>query len=290
LDGNQVGQARQTVERLQLGLTLQRLRLAAGKSQHEAAALIGRSAGRLSQVENGKGALGTEELARLLDFYGVRTEDRATVLALGKASRRRQPRLGYLDTLPDSYVRLIDLLMAARSIGWYDCGVVPGLVQSRGYVKALINAGGSSRSEEETAERIAFRLDMQQRVLEAVDVDKIDIVFTEDSLLHVVGDESVMREQVLYLLTLLEKHPTLSIRIVPLNARDNPCLGGGMVALEFDTSNPITFASSFYGSATYYDQPSDTEPMRQLFERVVGLAWNQKDSRKYLIETLGRSS
>src|SRR5687767_11658327 len=98
--GSHVGQARQTVERLQLGLTLQRLRLAANKSQQEAADVIGRSAGRLSQVENGKGALGPEELTRLLDFYGVTPEVRASVLALGKASRRRQPRLGYLDTLP----------------------------------------------------------------------------------------------------------------------------------------------------------------------------------------------
>lgn len=285
-----MGQARQTVERLQLGLTLQRLRTEAGKSQLEAAEAIGRSAGRLSQVENGKGALGADELIQLLDFYGVLPDERATVLALGKASRRRQPRLGYLDTLPDSYLRLMDMLSAASRISWYDCGVFPGLVQSHGYVRALIKAGEASWSDEETAERISFRLDMQRRVLESGKATQIEIVFTEDALLRIVGDESVMREQVLHLLQLLEQHPALSIRTIPVDARDNPGLGAGMVSLEYDTSNPVTLASTIYGSAAYYDQPSDTEPMRRLLSRILELARNQRDSRSVLIDFLARSS
>lgn len=285
-----MGQARQTVERLQLGLTLQRLRLAAGRSQQEAADVIGRSAGRLSQVENGKGALGAHELALLLDFYEVSPADREAVLALGRASRRRQPRLGYHDTLPDSYVRLMDLMAAARRIGWYECGVIPGLVQSPGYVNGVIQAGSAVRPDEETAERISFRLNLQQQVLMEGKAERIDIVFTEDSLFHVVGDESVMREQVLHLLQLIERHPALNIRIVGLHTHNNPALGGGMAALEFDTSGPITFASGFYGPSTYYDQPSHTERMWRLFERVADLAWSPRDTRTALIDFLARSS
>lgn len=285
-----MGQARQTVERLQLGLTLQRLRLAAEKSQQEAADLIGRSAGRLSQVENGKGALGPEELTRLLDFYEVDTEEREAVLALGKASRRRQPRLGYLDSLPDSYVRFMDMLAAARHIGWYECGVIPGLVQSPGYVDGVHRVGSPIRPDEETAERIAFRLKLQQQVLSAGKAERIDIVFTEDSLLHVVGSESVMREQVLHLLQLLEQHPALNIRIIGLGTPNNPGNGGGLVTLEFDTSEPITFVSTVFGPPIYYDQPSHTELMRKRFEQVADLAWSQRDTRTALLDFLARSS
>ncbi|MGW6935239.1 helix-turn-helix domain-containing protein [Lentzea sp. NPDC054927] len=281
-----MGQARQTVERLQLGLTLQRLRNEAGKSQQEAADEIGRSAGRLSQVENGKGALGTTELVRLLDFYGVKPDERATVLALGKASRRRQPRLGYVDALPDAFLRYMDLLSAAKRISWYECGVIPGLVQSQSYVKAIVDAGGSFGTEEETAERIAFRLALQQKVLTSSNVERIDIVFTEDSLLHVVGDHSVMREEVLHMLQLLEQHSALSIRIVPLDAVNNPGLGGGLVALEFDTAKPITFATVLYGPSTYYDEPSYTDPMMQLFEQIQDFAWSARDTRAALIDFL----
>lgn len=284
-----MGQARQTVERLQLGLALQRLRTQAGKSQQQAADVIGRSAGRLSQVENGKGALKADELAQLLDFYEVKPEERATVLALGKVSRLRQPRLGYLDTLPDSYVRFMDLVAAARRISWYECGVIPGLVQSPSYVNRIIRAAEAIRPDDETAERIAFRLNLQQQVL-AGNAERVDIIFTEDSLLHVVGDESVMREQVLHLLQLMEQHSNLNVRMVGLHTHNNPGNGGGLVALEFDTSNPITFTSSLHGSPVYYDQPSHTERMQLLFEQIAELAWTTRDTRAALAAFLARSS
>jgi transcriptional regulator with XRE-family HTH domain len=274
------------VERLQLGLTLQRLRNEAGKSQQEAAEEIGRSAARLSQVENGKGALGTTELVRLLDFYGVKPDERATVLALGKASRRRQPRLGYVDNLPDSFMRYMDLLSAAKRISWYECGVVPGLVQSQSYVKGIVAVGGSFGTEAETAERISFRLALQNQVLTSGNAERIDIVFTEDSLQHVVGDQSVMREQVLHMLQLLEQHDALCIRIVPVDTVNNPGLGGGLVALEFESAQPITYATVLYGPSTYYDEPSYTEPMRHLFEQVQDLAWNARETRAALIDFL----
>jgi transcriptional regulator with XRE-family HTH domain len=285
--GSHVGQARQTVERLQLGLALQRLRTAAGKSQQEAADLIGRSAPRLSQVENGKGALDAAELRQLLDFYGVDGEERATLLELGKASRRRQPRTGYVDTLPNSFPRFMDLLGAARRISWWECGILPGLVQAQTYVEAVVaNAGGVIRSEAEAAERVSFRLDLQQQVLSSGKAEEINIVFSEDSLLHVVGDRSVMRRQALHLLELMESHSALNIRIVPMSAVDNPGNGGGLIALEFDTAAPITFGSTIYGPSTYYDQASYTEPMRQLFEQIQDLAWNAQDTRAALIHFL----
>ncbi|MEV6240347.1 helix-turn-helix transcriptional regulator [Lentzea sp. NPDC051838] len=286
-----MGQARQTVERLQLGLTLQRLRLAADKTQPEAANVIGKSAARLSQVENGKGALKAEELARLLDFYGVTPEQRATVLALGRACRRRQPRLGYLDTLPDSYLRFTDMLAAARRIGWYEAGgIMPGLVQSEPYVRALMEASSGIWTEAEKQERIDFRLDTQRRVLESPNAEQIDIVFTEEALLRVVGDPAVMSKQVRHLLHLPDQHPGLSIRIVPLDVGNNPWLGGGMVTLEFANADPITFVPSVWGPALYFDQRVDTAPMRQLFATVLDIALTAEASSAALVEFLARRS
>jgi transcriptional regulator with XRE-family HTH domain len=271
------------VERLQLGLTLQRLRLAAGKSQQEAAEAIGRSAPRLSQVENGKGALKADDLIRLLDFYGVTPAERDTVLALGRASRRRQLRHGYMDSLPDSYGRFMEMLSAAKQIGWYECGVIPGLVQSPDYVEGIMRAA-SAVEPEEIANQIKFRLNLQESVLTSGNAEHIDVIFTEESLLHVIGNESVMLQQALHLLTLQDRHPALSIRIVGLRTPNNPCLGGGLLTLQFDNSDPITYASAIYGSPAYYDQPSDTVRMQQRFRQISDLAWSQSDTRTALID------
>lgn len=287
-----MGRARQTVERLQLGLALLRLRNQTKKSQQEAGTAIDRTAGRLSQVENGRGALGARELGKLLDFYGATGEEREMVLALGRASRRREPRRGYVDTLPEPFQRLVELQSAADKINWYECGVVPGLVQSPDYVRAIMRNGDSiywDSSEEETSERIAFRLGHQRRVLETTAPKKINIVFTEDTLHHDIGGAAVMRGQVLHLLQLVERHPTLSVEVVPTAAPDNPALGGGIIALDFDSGPTITFASVLHGPYTYYDQGVDTEPMRRIFHRVRELALSPEDTRNLLIGMLKES-
>jgi len=288
-----MGQARQTVERLQLGLALVRLRNHAMKSQLEGATAINRTAGRLSQVENGKGALGAEELIKLLDFYGAHGEDRETVLALGAASRKREQRRGYVDKLPEPFRRLVELQVAASGIDWYECGVIPGLVQSPDYVQAIMNVSDSvywESSTQETGDRTAFRLEQQERVLEATPPKELGVIFTEDTLHHTIGGRSVMRGQVLHMLQLLERHPNLSIRIVPDSAENNPALGGGIVILHFAQKNtPITFASVLHGPATYYDQAEDTEPMRRIFNRVRELALSRTDTQSLLLSSLRES-
>lgn len=278
--------ARQTIERLQLGLALTRLRTQAKKSQGEAGAVIGRTPGRVSQVENGKGGLGVDELTKLLDFYGAHGRERETILALGAAARRRAPRRGYVDNLPEPFQRLAELQAAATRVRWYECGVIPGLVQSKDYVRAIMALSNSvywADSESETAERTAFRLDHQRRVFETGAAKRIEIVFTEDSLDNVIGDESVMRGQVLHLLQLLESHPDLDIGVVPAGTPGNPALGGGLVVLDFAHSTPVGFATSLHGPAPYYDQPEDVEPMQRIFARVKELALSRADTRALLI-------
>ncbi|GAA2666292.1 MULTISPECIES: helix-turn-helix transcriptional regulator [Actinosynnema] len=284
---------RPTVERLQLGVSLTRLRTAARKSQSEAASAIDRTAARLSQVENGKGSLGTEELVKLLDFYDIRGNERNTILALGAAARRRSVRRGYVDTLPEPFQRLVEMQVAASRISWYECGVIPGLVQSPDYLQAIMRTGNSiywESSEEETGNRISFRLDHQRRVLECSDPKEITVIFTEDSLQHVVGGTSVMRGQALHLLQLLERHENLTIGIVPNNAVDNPALGGGLVLLDFQESSPVSFAPLLYGPCTYYDQAEDLATMQRMYDRVEELALSRENTRELLIDLVRKDA
>ncbi|CCH35623.1 helix-turn-helix transcriptional regulator [Actinosynnema sp. NPDC047251] len=284
-----MGMAEQTVERRQLGLALARLRDEAGKSQLEAGRAINRSAGRISQVEHGKGTLAEDELIRLLDFYDVRGEERRTILALGTASRKRVKPRGYLDVLPQPFQRLAELQAAAEVINWYECGVLPGLLQSPNYIRALLGSADSifwEASAEETGQRIDFRLGQQRKVLESTSAKAINLVFTEDSLQHVVGGPSVMRGQVLHLLQMMEEHPALDVRVVPNGVPDNPALGGGLVVLDFVDGTPVAFVSTLYGPYTYYHQPADTEPMRRIFKRVHELALNADDTRSLLVGML----
>jgi transcriptional regulator with XRE-family HTH domain len=282
-----MGEAAQTVERMQLGLALQGLRLRAGKSQQEAGAVIGKSYVRISQVENGKGALKHDYLVALLDLYGASEQERETVLAIGMQARRRQPRRAYTDVLPDAFQRLADLQASASRIRHYASGLFPGLLQSPEYVRALIQVAGGVWYEAEEAEtKVAFRLEQQRRVLTAAGAKELTFVFTEDALANVVGSASVMQGQVLHLLQLMAELPDLTVQILRTGTPDNPALGGGLIVLDFVAAPRIGYPSTIYGPATYYDQPSDTEAMARAFERVRELALSPGDSKSLLIEFL----
>jgi len=98
-----VAQARQTFERRQLGLTMRRLRDAAGKTQSVAAEAIGKARSRVVQLEDGTATATEADLTTLLDLYGVtNATERTTVIDLGAQTRKRERRGPHYDELPDS--------------------------------------------------------------------------------------------------------------------------------------------------------------------------------------------
>ncbi|MEV6229070.1 helix-turn-helix transcriptional regulator [Saccharopolyspora shandongensis] len=280
---------RQTVERRQLGLMLRRFRDRAGKTQQQAARAIGRDTARISQVETAKGSFSLEELDALLDFYCVDEAERQTVLELGAQARKRQRGRGYTDQLPLAFERLADLQADAKAIGFYESSIVPGLAQSADYMRAVINAGDGvwwESSQEEVEGRVAFRSELQRRVLDADEPKDLSFVMAERALDEVIGSFSVLRGQVLHLLQLGER-PNVAVQVLPRTVLNNPLLGGGLITLDFGSSAPrIAFVPAPYGPSTYHDQEADTVPMFHAYRRVQELALDQDASRAMLIDKL----
>jgi hypothetical protein len=267
---------------------LQTMRLRAEVPQHVAAAVINRKQVRISQIENGKGALKPSELALLLDFYGATEQERETATGLGLETRRRQNRRAYTDVLPDAFQRLADLQASAAEIRHYEFGVIPGPLQSKDYVRGIVQIADGiwwKASPEQVESRIAFRLDQQHRVLGA-QRKGLSFVFTEDALHNRIGEPALMEGQVIHLLNLIESRPELGIQIIPAGAPDNPALGGGLIVMDFDAAPRIGYVAALYGPTTYYDHVDDTEPMLLVFNRVRELALSPADSRALLIKAL----
>lgn len=281
-----MGQARQTFERRQLGLALRRLRVEAGKSQQEAGKAVNKARSRIGELENGLFTLTAEQLTDLLDFYNASEEERQTALELGVLARARQKkRRAYTGLLPGSFQRFADLEASATGINTYEFGLVPGLLQSLTYVRATIDIGDGiwwPASPSEREERIRFRFDRQQRVLDAAEPKALRFVMTEETLRRGFSPE-VMREQRRHILDLLDSRQNISVRLLPSGVRDNPARGGGLTVLEFgDKGNPVGFLPSIFGPSTYFPQETDTAALLRAFERVTELSLSQEDSAKLI--------
>ncbi|MGW1678125.1 helix-turn-helix domain-containing protein [Saccharopolyspora sp. NPDC002376] len=285
-----MARARQTLERRQLGLALRRIREGSGSSQQAAAEAIGRVRSRIVELEDGKGTLSQEDLGKLLDFYEVSGDERETALALGAQARKRQRGRTYTDLLPGAFQRFADLEASATEISSYESGMVPGLLQTPEYVRALINEGDGiwwQSSEAELEQRVAFRLDRQKRTFNASPSKTMTFILTEESLRARVGDRDVMRGQLAHLLALQDERDELTIQVLPFESYQNPARGGGFTLFEFSgQGSPVAFANVVYGPSTYFHEEADTATMFRVFRRLHDLALSPPKSRQLIDEIM----
>src|SRR5256885_16240434 len=152
-----------TVIRRQLGRRLRQLRDAAGKADRavEEAGLASRA--KLWRIESGRTNVKIADVRTLCWLYGVDgpTTDALAALATGTSSQGWWEDYG--DVLPDWFGLYIGLEAGATEVRIYDPELVPGLLQTPAYIRAVF-AGGVPSSEEAIQRQVKLRQERQQTV------------------------------------------------------------------------------------------------------------------------------
>lgn len=112
---------------------------------------------------------------------------------------------------PDWFRRRAEMDAVAVALREYQERVVPGLLQTEDYVRALFSR--RRRSVDEVEERVRARLSRQQRFLEA-DGPFYAVVLDESCLRNLVGSAAVMRDQGAHLLR-VGRRPNIHIQVAP---------------------------------------------------------------------------
>ena len=281
-----VGQALQTFERRQLGMALRRLRDEAGKTQQDAADLLGKVRSRVVSLEDGSATASPDDLTILLDLYQVDGEERDTLLALAAKARARTKRRTHVDVLPNAYRRFADLEASASEINCYESGRIPGLLQSPAYVRAVLAECEGvwwRKKDVEGGDRLAFRTERQSKIFESMEPRLLRFVITEDALHANMGAPEVMREQLTHLLALIGEYRDLTVRVLGSDVFGNPARGSSLLIFGFgERGAPVGYSEAVLGPSTYYDDGKDTAAMLKAFHRVWELALSRRDSRRLM--------
>ncbi|MEV4786244.1 helix-turn-helix transcriptional regulator [Streptomyces tuirus] len=115
---------------------------------------------------------------------------------------------------PDWFRRRAEMDAQAVKLYEYQDMVMPGLLQTAGYARALLSqrAGG-----ELLEERVRARLSRQQRFLSGS--GPMYVAVLDESCLRPVGDSAVMRDQCAHLLSLGQR-PNIRIQVAPADRSD----------------------------------------------------------------------
>jgi transcriptional regulator with XRE-family HTH domain len=274
-----------TVQRLVLGGQLHKLRESRGITAEQAAESIRGSHSKISRMEHGRVGFKERDVADLLTLYGVTdTEERAALLNLAREANTPGWWHAYSDILPAWAQPYVGLEAAASVIRTYQIQIIPGLLQTEGYARALIRQG-SAATEEQIARRGELRASRQE-ILRRPDAPQLWVVVDEGALRRPVGSQEVVREQLQYLIEVAD-HPAVTLQIMPFAAGAHSAMGGPFTILRFaepDLADVVYIEQ--LTTALYLEKPVEVDSYLEVMEQLCLQAEPVVNTAKLLHEIL----
>jgi transcriptional regulator with XRE-family HTH domain len=256
-----------TVQRLVLGSQLHKLRELRGITAEQAAEAIRGSHSKISRMEHGRVGFKDRDVSDLLTLYGVTdTEERAALLNLARQANTPGWWHAYSDVLPTWLEPYVGLESAASIIRTYQIQLIPGLFQTEGYARALIEQGTPS-TEDQVARRIELRLS-RQAILSNPNPPQIWAVVDEGAVRRPVGGRDVVRGQLEHLIEMAE-HPAVTLQILPFTAGPHSAMGGPFTILRFAEPDlhDVVYIEQLT-SALYLEKPAEVDSYLEVMEQL----------------------
>jgi transcriptional regulator with XRE-family HTH domain len=276
-----------TIARWQLAVELKRLREAAGITHVEIAEVLGCSDSKIYKIESGDVGVGRGDMLVMLDQYQLRDDRvRTTLLDLQKQGRERGWWAKY-GQLPNAYSMYIGLESAATEIKSFELAVVPGLLQTEDYARAVIDVQRQDDMPAERDRRVRVRLARQDCLTEDPPVQYWAII-DEGALRRQTGGKAVMRAQLEHLITVGEL-ANVTIQVVPFTEGSHPGTLGSITILEFpeDVHSPVAYIETFAGDV-YLEREDELRRATLVYTHLHAAALSESKSRD-LIAAIAKS-
>ncbi|ATL68060.1 helix-turn-helix domain-containing protein [Nocardia terpenica] len=280
-----------TLPRRQLGRLLRQAREGTGMSLEHAARLMEWGKSTLGRLERGeKDSVRDREIDDLVDLYGVDEEKAAAIRQLAGQAPTRPWWRSYNDVMTAKFNIYVGLEAGAEAVAIFQPIIVPGLVQTASYARALDRKFFSEDSDENIERRVDLRLKRQHLIKRRRKPVELTVVLHESVLRTIVGNRRVMAEQLRYLLD-LSSRDNIRIRILRFSAG----FPTGTVVSQFillvfpkdakgkPVEPTIVFVESFAGDA-YLEQNDDVRRCRETFRTLWDAAMDDRASRTFIRE------
>ncbi|MFD4525457.1 helix-turn-helix domain-containing protein [Streptomyces sp. NPDC058470] len=271
-----------TVRRRRLGQELRRLRELKGMTAEEVAERLLVSQSKISRLENGRRSISQRDVRDLCGVYeveDVRIVD--SLMQMAKDSRQQ----GWWHSFGDiPYSVYIGLETDAASLRVYDPQVVPGLLQTRPYAEALIAGALPETATGEIEKRVQVRLRRQERISAPENPLRLWTVLDEAALRRVVGNRSLMREQLEHLVE-QSQLPHVTVQVIPFEMGAHPGLNGQYAILEFpDAADSSVVYIEGVTSDLYLEKANDVQKYSVMYEHLRAQALNVEQSRQFIAD------
>ena len=260
-----------------LGAELRRLREATGRTQADVGAAIGRTHTTVVNWEQGKTKISKSDLVCLLAELQVSAD---VCQRLERLRDESKPGAGQwmIYSLPDWLRPLVGFEDGAVAVATFDPIVIPGLLQTEDYARAIHVAGPHTTAPNYVHRWVAARLHRQQR-LTATTPLALHCVISEAALRLEVGGPTVITGQLRRLLDAAEAG-NITIQVLPLHAGAHPALASNFTILHFAdpaADPPLGYFDGPLGGHLVNDT-SDVAAIIRIFDDVQKAALTEAES------------
>ena len=254
--------------------------------QFQAAQAIYSSEWTIRRMERAEGGLKPLTVKSLLQAYGV-TDPGEIDAFLGLARDASKPGWwhSYDDVLPPWFRVAVGLEESASLIRAYEPQVVPGLLQTEGYVRAITAASFPAAPQEFTERAAALRL-ARQHLLARPEPPEYWVVLDETVLRRPIGGHKVMYAQLQHLIRAAEQ-PKVTIQVIPFAAGWHPALYGMFNIFRFPSEQlpDIVYTEALTG-AYYLNKPEESARYIEALDRMCAQAASPEHTIKILREII----
>ena len=248
-----------------LSRTLRELREKTGQSGSRAARQIGISQSRISRIEAGRFLPTEDEITKLADLYHAPVTIRRRLLRVVKDLRAEEApaRVVLQRGAWRLQRRIANIEENAAEIASFAANIVPGLLQTADYARAVF-ADGGELSPEDQKKAVAERMS-RSAVLEAGD-RQITVIMAEGALRWHVGSPEVMVGQLQRLID-LSRITRLRVGVIPWTQPvDVFALHG------FSMYDRRAVVIGTRAATAFITDPKDVAAYSQLFDQLEAVA------------------
>ena len=271
-----------TVRRWQLTETLRQLREQHGWTMEETVKRLERIGGKwstskISRVENRQQGIKSFDVERMLDAYEVTDPNtREWVLGLSARAGERGYWLALRKDLPEDFQQLLHVEATLLAVRQVEMIVVPGLLQTPDYTRALVT-GANPGMDFEVAERRVLARMARQRVLNRPKPLRFHVIVDESVLTRPIGTPSVMRGQLAKLVDAAESEH-ITLQVLPQSAGASPAVNGSFSILTLPEPIPDFGYAESPGGAMYIEDRAHVRALLEKWGILTGRALSSAES------------
>ena len=281
-----MGQPAASVARRIVARVMRDARLRQGMTVTKAASIAGFTQGTLTKYERAENPFPKVVVYRLADLYGIDQDMRDKLVDLagqkepGWWQRHRE--------IPEWFESYIGLESEAHTVSNYEDGLIPGLLQSEDYARAVLSAAWPPPAPESVERQLAARLE-RQKILGRTNptAPLLWVVLEESVLCRPVGGRDIMVDQLKHLLAMAQR-PHVRLQILPFSKGAHAAMDGAFTLLEMGNRDRMLYTER-PGSGQVTSDADEVAKCDQRMSALIGLALSPEESIDQLAARIGET-